>query len=128
MTKMFAIDFCPICGGGLLGIRLCQGRAKNSDSGQEEDSPEGAEDVHGLVVCDECEAIWLEPDSSKMHLYPDAENACCPVCQADLWSDSHWASRDEISQLGWSRAIREELVVPSDVTIGEEPDSDKRST
>ena len=40
MNPFHSIGFCPVCGGGLCGVRLCS-----------EDSP------HGLISFDECEAI-----------------------------------------------------------------------
>lgn len=68
---------------------------------------------HGLVVCDECEAIWQEPDTATEHVYPDAENARCPICEAALWGPhSRWASRADCRVLGWEAAIDEDLSGP----------------
>lgn len=70
---------------------------------------------HGLIVCDECEAIWLEPDSTSQHLYPDAEDPCCPICQKALWgSQSRWANWDDCAQLGWLDYINPQLDIRSD--------------
>ena len=73
-TPHHSIDFCPICGGGLCGIRIV------GDSGDVDQSP-----PHALIICDECEAIWLEPDVSTVHQYPDLENAVSPVGGQPLW-------------------------------------------
>lgn len=84
---MFYIGFCPVCGEGLLGIRVCAGQG------------------HGVVLCDECDAIWktielVEPTFSSD---PDLR---CPECGADLAQPpARWATRDEIEQLGWGDAI-----------------------
>jgi hypothetical protein len=95
-----SIDYCPICGGGLCGIRIC---------GMTDDKP------HGLIVCDECEAIWTEPDSTADHQYPDAEDACCPICKKPLWGpQSRWANWDDCSELGWIDAIDPQLDIRSD--------------
>ncbi len=62
--------------------------------------------AHGLVVCDECEAIWLIPDMESKHRYPNPEDARCPICEETLWGPcSHWASTSEIERLGWTHAI-----------------------
>lgn len=93
MNPLHSIGFCPVCGGGLCGVRLCS-----------EDSP------HGLIVCDECEAIWLQPDLRTPHQYPSAEAAKCPVCDRDLWGESsRWAGETDLKLLGWENAIDPEL-------------------
>ena len=66
--------------------------------------------LHGLIVCDECEAIWLEPDTSTPHIYPDAEDARCPVCEESLWyGKSRWAGQHDLTLLGWSAAVDTKL-------------------
>lgn len=70
------------------------------------DSPTTAQHEHGLVVCDECEAIWLNPNIESRHQYSDSEDARCPMCGDPLWGNSsHWASMAEIDELGWAYAI-----------------------
>ncbi len=112
MSPHHSIDYCPICGGGLCGIRICglsslpQAAARRGDS------------IHGLIVCDECEAIWLEPNISSDHAYPDPTNSICPICSQPLWGDnSRWANREDIAALGWSAAVNQELDVNSDEGI-----------
>lgn len=104
MSPLHSVDSCPVCGGGLLGIRLCHGNVRQ---GGDLASP------HGLVICDECEAIWTEPDSQTAHQYPAAEDARCPICETQLWNGSHWAGRDEVARLGWSEAVNSTLDVPA---------------
>lgn len=100
-SPLHSIANCPVCDDGLLGVRLCHG------------DPGGAigktVEPHGLIICDQCEAIWRQPDRQSPHQYADAENAKCPRCQTDLWQTSHWASLDEVSRLGWIDAIDREL-------------------
>ncbi len=91
MTPQHSIDYCPICGGGLCGIRIC---------GTEDPQP------HGLVVCDECEAVWLEPDTLSEHQYLDPCDTRCPICHRPLWgSESRWATADDVAALGWQSAV-----------------------
>ena len=99
MSPKHSIDFCPVCGGGLCGIRLC------GLDGSHDDVP-----PHGLIVCDECEAIWLVPDVTSDHSFPSAEDARCPVCCRSLWGDNgRWADQSDIESLGWQHAVRHEL-------------------
>jgi hypothetical protein len=118
MSPFHSIDTCPVCGGGLLGIRICSGQnqlpgadhALGGDAfGAGVFDSAHVHGPHGLVICDECEAIWIEPDSSAPHLYPSADDARCPVCDAHLWKDSHWANEKEIESIGWTDAINREL-------------------
>ncbi|WP_417731734.1 hypothetical protein [Rosistilla oblonga] len=95
MTPHYSIDYCPRCGAGLLGIRICG---------------LGTDEPHGLVVCDECESIWLEPDVTTPHQYPDASDARCPKCTDPLWGpQSRWATREDLVQLGWQDRVDPEL-------------------
>ena len=71
--------------------------------------------MHGLIVCDECEAIWLAPDVTTDHQYPDSENAECPICSAPLWGEqSRWANLDEIEALDWIGVVNHDLDVNPD--------------
>jgi hypothetical protein len=86
---MHYIGSCRCCGQGLLGIRIC------------------CEDGMGLVVCEECEAIWLHPTCSGEPLFPRPPGGLCPRCGQSLWSlPAHWASLDEIDRLGWQEYIQ----------------------
>ncbi len=109
VSPQHSIDFCPICGGGLCGIRIC------GLSTLPEDEERRGESIHGLIVCDECEAIWLDPDVSTDHVYPDPTHSRCPVCGDSLWGEnSRWADEADIAALGWSAAVNHELDVNSD--------------
>lgn len=107
MSPQHSIDFCPLCGGGLCGIRIC---GIQRDNLSEQDANVSSESPHGLVVCDECDAIWLEPDLTTAHHYPDVENAKCPVCHDALWgANSRWANREDLILLQWDLAINPAL-------------------
>ena len=119
MSPKHSIDYCPICGGGLCGVRVCglpvEEHADDLSQPENHSSPIGP---HGLIVCDECEAIWLDPDTSTDHQYPSAENAKCPVCNESLWGkQSRWASLAEIDLLGWKTAVNHALDMNSDEEI-----------
>jgi hypothetical protein len=93
---MFSIGRCPICGGGLCGVRLC---------GAETHQP------HGLIVCDECEATWLRPDLNSPHQYLDSCDSRCPVCVAPLWgSGARWATYEDLLALGWESLVDPGLI------------------
>ena len=107
MSPNHSINFCPICVGGLCGIRIC-GIAP--DQSEDLFSRTGSDAPHGLVVCDECDAIWLEPDLSTAHQYPDVESARCPICSDHLWGkNGRWANQADVESLGWEFAVNPEL-------------------
>ncbi|TWT79585.1 hypothetical protein CA13_09890 [Planctomycetes bacterium CA13] len=113
MSPKHSIDFCPICGGGLCGVRIC-GLNANDETNELVGHYELVK-PHGLIVCDECEAIWLEPDTSTPHQYPDACDARCPICSEPLWGkQSRWADLRDIAELGWTGCTNPELDVYPD--------------
>lgn len=89
----FCVGKCPICEDG-----LCTVRAYFDDQHQLS---------YGLVVCDECEAIWLQPDTLGPHVFPDAESPHSPIGGGSLYDSRHsrWATRDDVDALGWSDEI-----------------------
>lgn len=81
------IGECPFCVNGLCRVRTCT----DEKSGR-----------HFYAVCDECEAIWIEPDTSTRKRFADAENPSCPVCGLPLYgAQSHWSLPDEIRGTPW---------------------------
>ncbi|GAA5507173.1 hypothetical protein [Novipirellula caenicola] len=112
MSPVHSVDHCPICGGGLCGVRICGLPEPSKESATSAMTAGGnaSPSPHGLVVCDECEAIWLEPDLTSRHQYPNGCDARCPVCMAPLWGDqSRWASQADLEVLGWSGCTNPEL-------------------
>jgi hypothetical protein len=95
---LHSIATCPICGGGLCGVRICTG-----------DDPTEAMPGGGFVMCDECEAVWMEPDVATEHVYVDPEKPQCPICRSGLWSGSRWADRNEVQSLGWASSMDPKL-------------------
>ncbi|WP_442508784.1 hypothetical protein SH528x_000316 [Novipirellula sp. SH528] len=123
MSPRHSVDYCPICGGGLCGVRICglTGKAEDPSTSVSQPDSKNIPLPHGLVVCDECEAIWLEPDLASRHQYPNACDARCPVCLEPLWGEqSRWASQADIETLGWAGSTNPELDVQPDQT---HPDS-----
>ncbi|WP_345321908.1 hypothetical protein [Novipirellula rosea] len=129
MSPRHSVDYCPNCGGGLCGVRICglpeptEKPPKSVDSSNVNDPPL----PHGLVVCDECDAIWLEPDLTSRHQYPNGCDARCPVCLEPLWGNqSRWASQTDIEVLGWAGCTKPELDVLPDSAPPEsdQPNSD----
>ena len=115
MSPKHSIDFCPICGGGLCGIRIC---GVDAEGAAQRFAKTGSDAAHALVICDECEAIWLEPDLTTAHQYPAIEDARCPICSQLLWGKtSHWADLKEIETLGWEYAVNPELDATTDEGI-----------
>jgi len=117
VSPKHSIGFCPICGGGLCGIRIC-GVDRVSADAHLAQSTDHEPAAHGFVICDECDATWLVPDLETVHQYPDIEKACCPICSQPLWSEaSRWADWREIESLGWEFAVDRDLDVTSDEGI-----------
>lgn len=96
----YSVGQCPICGGGLCSIRAYF-----------DDENGGEKLTHGLVVCDECEAIWLQPDTKGVHVYADSESPLCPVSGKPLYAPqySRWANADDVAALNWSDAVDSSL-------------------
>ncbi len=115
MSPLHSIDFCPICGGGLCGIRIC---GVDEEGASDRFARTGSDAPHGMVVCDECDAIWLEPDLTTAHQYPDVEDARCPICGLSLWgNNSRWATSEDVAALGWEFAVNPDLDAASDEEI-----------
>ncbi|TWU04876.1 hypothetical protein [Stieleria varia] len=123
MPPHHSIDFCPVCGGGLCGVRICGVDSPDHLAAYSEQDSSVRLPPHGLVICDECEAIWLEPDLQSDHLYADPIDSRCPICSESLWGEqSRWADEKDLKLLGWSDAIDRSLDVPA-----EKPDQGYRT-
>ena len=94
-APLHSIGICPVCGAGLCGVRVYEG---------------GEAGIYPLAICDECEAIWTEPDLDRKPIFPDPEDARSPVDGQPLWGESsHWADLQEIAFVGWDDHIESEL-------------------
>jgi len=91
------VSSCPICGDGLCGVRVYFDSSGTL--------------THGLVICDECEAIWLQTDTSGVHVYAASESPRCPISGVGLYDRvvGRWANEEDIATLGWSDAIQPAL-------------------
>ena len=89
---MYYVGFCRVCGAGPLGVRACGGCASL------------------VVVCDECDAVWVDEDLSEPPAVTGSETLPCPHCEASLYdSPSHWATCEEVDACEWlTQAIDQE--------------------
>lgn len=101
-ARRYSVAACPVCGGGLCTVRVFL-------------APDGSLD-HGLVVCDECEAIWLQPDVAVRHVYVDPEAPTSPISGQPLYDRhaSRWAEWSDIESLHWTHAIDPSLTYDAD--------------
>ena len=85
------IGECPVCVDGLCRVRSCE-----DDQGRR----------HLYAMCDECEAIWVQPDTSSLKTYPRGNDPLCPLCARPLFGDqARWAEPEDIvADVDWSLA------------------------
>jgi hypothetical protein len=89
---MHHVGSCPKCKQGLLGLRVC-----------------GGADRHLVIVCDECDAVWTTPDTSRRATYPEQPELPCPKCGASLREKpARWATLRDIRRAGWEDKIEGE--------------------
>ena len=87
---MLHVGVCPVCENGVGGVRLCHD--------------------HAVVVCEECESVWLDPDLTQRPTSPPAPDTPCPVCRHPLYGDeTAWATAQQVADLGWSAAVEGEI-------------------
>jgi hypothetical protein len=88
---MYYVGICPFCEQGSLGIRIC---SKEHDA---------------VILCDECDALWLSVDFTEKPLFPVEPDLPCPCCPGNLTdSPAHWAGFGEIYQSGWIAEVKGE--------------------
>ncbi|MCA9077469.1 MAG: hypothetical protein KDA93_20755 [Planctomycetaceae bacterium] len=79
---MYYVGICPQCEEGLLGIRVC--------------------DDQTVVLCDECDALWLSPPEKDAPPATLRADPPCPSCGDPLWGEqAHWADRKQVESVGW---------------------------
>lgn len=93
-----SVAHCPICEGGLCSVRAFF----ENDITRTSEKPS-----HGLILCDECEAIWLQPNVQGVHLYADSESPLDPITGKPLYDprSSRWANTKDVESLRWSDKI-----------------------
>lgn len=90
MTLWIHIGECPVCVDGLCRVRFCE-----SEQGE----------GHLYAMCDECEAIFLEPSTSSPRRFPCSEAPDCPICSRPLYGpQAHWATSQELQHTDWNAA------------------------
>jgi len=104
------LDLCPVCEQGSCRVRCAR-------------SADGA--LVALVVCDECEAIWQQPNLQGEPYYSDPAEPRCPTTGWPLWDPDrwHWAAPQEMEELGWRRsepAVSSPGVLPEDMSADQE--------
>ncbi|QDT30430.1 hypothetical protein Enr10x_57960 [Gimesia panareensis] len=88
---MYYIGFCPSCEQGTLGIRICS----------------SLQDL--VILCDECDALWLTPETSVSPHFPQQPALPCPACEGNLTAPpAHWAELGELFERGWLAYIKGE--------------------
>ncbi|MFO1063457.1 MAG: hypothetical protein U0892_06285 [Pirellulales bacterium] len=91
--------YCPVCQCGLRRIRACDGIACDEIAGS-------VGDIHGYVLCDDCETMWLTPDENTRYRPVDSESPVCPVCSAPLYGPhARWATSADVEELGWTNMV-----------------------
>lgn len=61
--------------------------------------------------------MWSDPDTSEQPTFLEQPELPCPQCSQSLWElPSHWASFEEIEQLGWQDQIVAQGVSMADRT------------
>ena len=85
------IGECPVCVNGLCRVRACQ---------------DSLGKPHLYAMCDECETIWIKPDTTSERFYPRGEEPICPICSRPLFGDqAHWAEPEDVAaEADWSMA------------------------
>lgn len=81
-------DVCPICQHGQIGFRKC------------------ADSEYIVLMCDECDSIWLEPNTVRSDnvIYTEPPHFIVPMLDCSILN-STWASRDDIYKKGWKNYI-----------------------
>lgn len=81
---MLYVGYCRLCETGPLGLRKCGGC--------------GAV----VVLCDECDATWIDADLSAKPTLTNDPDLPCPHCEASLVGDTaSWATRETVEATPW---------------------------
>jgi hypothetical protein len=92
VIMVIAQDFCPFEGDyGQIGFLICSDQQTI------------------VLMCDECNRIWLSPDAldDNHALFADPPAFLVPGFDYSVqWPQSRWATRLEVMSYGWSAYIR----------------------
>jgi hypothetical protein len=90
-----AQDHCQFDGlDGEIGFRLC------------------ADGKTIILMCDECHAVWLDPEHLEIErfLSPQPPEFVVPGLKCSVrFPESRWATREEVTNYGWSDYIVGEI-------------------
>ena len=108
-SKIYYVSNCPVCEQGLVRVRTCLSEHA----------------MHGIFLCDECEAAWQDPqllhrirqidlpnqkrDSQTSNTSPSDQKLAPmdePLDDGFFGANTHWATSSEIALLGWKRAVK----------------------
>jgi hypothetical protein len=84
---------CPICQGGNRRVRC-----ERMDDGR----------VELFALCDECEALWIDPSPTADYYFTDAIEPLCPRSGEPLYGPhSWWATREWVRDTPWAIYLSE---------------------
>ena len=91
-SQLIYVSSCPVCGDGLCRIRVCEKDQR----------------LAGMVLCDECEALWTDPTMTQRVLRKAGDmDPICPSTGQSVWGEqSRWANVGEICLLGWFGGVK----------------------
>jgi hypothetical protein len=88
---MFHVEgICPFCHGGSVGFRRC------------------SDGKTIVLMCDECEAVWLDPEhrTAGDALFPHSGSFEVPGLGVSIGGDrAGWATRAEVESAGWQEHV-----------------------
>jgi len=80
-----------------------------------------------VVMCDECDAVWVDANFSAKPLFAGEEDLPCPYCETSLLErPSQWALRSKIDKVAWLQTALQEggLELKSGAALAPELDKD----
>lgn len=107
---------CPVCGDGLRRPRFCA---------------DALGEKHFYLLCDECEALWLDPDDASEQKYASMEDPMCPICSAEMygnqagWVEEPDLQTEQLAGLAWSSRLE---ITSIDQAVSAPPATDSSST
>jgi len=84
------VSRCPYESNGRVGVWRCADQKKF------------------VLLCDECQALWLQPDRIAVSeaILPTSAQFILPDSNTSVFGDgAGWATEEEISKIGWKHLI-----------------------
>ena len=59
-----------------------------------------------LAICDECDAMWVDPDTATLPFFPSQPGMECPFCGVEAGGE-HWRAAAETDWQGtrWEKPV-----------------------